>query len=564
MIDIRDYMNKKILGMIGVGKYNAEQGDDKLTFCNDRHKMLRMKIHEYDTWYFGDGDELHNFYTRKTNIDYNYEPFYTRIKRNYFWSIGSTEEDIKMTHSGIVRSITDSLVNIVSMPTMSVEDEADNRILQASIKDNELKNIIKQEQRPLTLVEGWGAFKINWDINMSDYPMVAYYKAEDVDFVYKKNRVIAIIFKDWYIDAKENKYLLVETRKRDKADLIIEKECFKVVGNDDVLEPIEIKEVPGLEDTNKSIKIRDYRGFLAVPSIYFRDLDGERYGRSIFEGKIDLCDDYDQCFSQRSNSIRKSTPIEYFNSDFLDRDPRTGMTIQPKVYDRKYIMYAGGKDANGTSTTNTPVDVTQPQIQFAQYDGEANAILTEILDGIMSPASLGIDVAKKDNADAQREKEKITVFTRNGIIDEEQRIYSKLCNEIINAYYIMYKKEITNEDHNPTIKYGAFADESYENKLGILSQALANGAMSPKMYMDKLYGDTLSPEEYDKELEFLESEREAQQMMHTGGAPVPQGEDGTAGDIPPEMMQAIAQGGLDNEEEIDIGEGDSEEPPLQG
>ena len=42
------------------------------------------------------------------------------------------------------------------------------------------------------------------------------------------------------------------------------------------------------------------------------------------------------------------------------------------------------------------------------------------LQGIISPSTLGIDVKKLDNAEAQREKEKATLYTRNAIVEALQ------------------------------------------------------------------------------------------------------------------------------------------------
>jgi phospholipase C len=84
----------------------------------------------------------------------------------------------------------------------------------------------------------------------------------------------------------------------------------------------------------------------------------------------------------------------------------------------------------------------------------------------------------------------------------------------------MHTQQITKFEYDVTVKYGEFADASYENKLNVLTGALSAGTISPKMFMKKLYGnDTLSKSEYDEELQFLEAERNVQQMMHIGGAP---------------------------------------------
>jgi hypothetical protein len=149
------------------------------------------------------------------------------------------------------------------------------------------------------------------------------------------------------------------------------------------------------------------------------------------------------------------------------------------------------------------VQVTQPSINFQQYSDEAISIISRIIHGIMSPATLGIDLAKRDNAEAQREKEKVTIFTRNGIIDSETEILYDLCNQLLCAYEFINTGTITETEYDLSIKFSEFADDSFENKLKTLSEAYNSETLSDKMYMKKLYGDTLSEEEFKEELEWL-------------------------------------------------------------
>jgi hypothetical protein len=235
-----------------------------------------------------------------------------------------------------------------------------------------------------------------------------------------------------------------------------------------------------------------------------KDPTGDTPGRSLYAGKIDLFDDLDQALSQSANTVRKSTPVEYFDTDFLERDKQTGMPIQPKVYDRKYVMVKGATTADGTSMSREPVTVTQPNLDFSKYSTEAVQILLQIMNGLISPATLGMDIAKKDNAEAQREKEKVTIFTRNKLARCEKKILEKLFNELLIANELMNTGVITVFDYTISVNYPEFADESFENKLTILGEMLVKGALSYKMYLTKLYGGTLSEEDYKQELEFLE------------------------------------------------------------
>lgn len=532
-MQIKEYLRRKLLGFLGLAKTDGQSTEQRLTFINDAERLVRSRIVEYNVWYGGDGDELLNFYTHEQMLSYNYEPWYSRNKRNYFWSISSTEQDIKRTHSGQPRNIADTIVSITKFPTINCTDGEDQKKLLAKIlKECKLKTTYRDEQLPLTLIEGWGCYKINWNLDVSDYPYAEYYRADNIDFIYKANRIVGIVFKDYYTDGQNKKYLLTETRvlKYDKEAkcryLEITKELFKVSG-DELIPLDDFSAVPELVDCDKSYRIDNLNCLLAEPCILYKDTSGTgAYGRSIFTGKIDLFDDLDQCLSQNSNAVRRSTPTEYYNSDYLERDEETGMPKQPKAYDRKFVIYKGQTDANGASNSKDPVQVTQPNINFTQYTDNAIQILIQICNGILSPATLGIDIAKKDNAEAQREKEKVTIFTRNTIIDGETEILRSLCEQLLIAYQLMHTGKASVQEYSISIKFSEFADDSYENKLKVLGQAFDAENISEKMFMEKLYGDTLSEEEFETELAWLKENHTQPKKdgMLGAGAGIEQGE----------------------------------------
>lgn len=514
---IKEFIRKKVLGLVKISQYeNMPQEEERLTFINDKEQITRSRIREYNVWYKGDSDELLNYYTKNNLINYNYEPWYSRNKRSYFWCISSTEGDIKRTHSGQMRNITDTLVCVVGTPDVKgghpelKQTNIINETLEAILEDNDFWNIFRQEQLPMTIVEGWGCYKIAWDRDISDYPIVMYYKAENVEFIYKSKRITGIIFKDYYTDGKKQ-YLITETRYTSHGNLRVEKDLFLIEGSaadDSSLKKIDFKSIPEFKDVEDRLEITNYRGFLAVPCIILKDPSGDLHGRSFFAGKIDLLDDLDQALSQSSNTVRRSTPVEYLNTDFLERDKKTGMPKQPKVYDRKYINVKGAKTADGTANTSDPVTVTQPNLDFSKYSTEAIQILLQIMNGIISPATLGVDIAKKDNAEAQREKEKVTVFVRNMITESEQKILKKLFNELLCAKELMDTGMITTDKYDLSITFPEFADDSYENKITILGDQLSKGNISYEMYLSKLYNGKLSDADYERELKFLRENHE--------------------------------------------------------
>ena len=521
---ILERMRARIRGVAGSVLKTKRPDDDRTTFINDNEKLGRMKLKEYDVWYDGDGDELLNFYTRENYIGFNYEPFYMRNKKNYFWAISSTEAQIKRTHSGQPRNIVDTLVNIMPFPLISAGEDTNK--LQAVVRESGLEQVYKDEQLPLTLVEGWGCWKINWDKDVSDYPSVEYVSAENVDFIYKNGKIIGIVFKNYYTSDKK-RYLLLETRSIEwkpnssaaegsegERVLVITNELYELPMNmaatddDTPLKKVDLKTVPELESVEERIEIGPFDKLFAVPCVLLGNTSRQwGYGRSIFTGKIDLFDDLDQALSQSSNAVRLSTPIEYIDEEYLERD-KNGLPKKPKAYDRKYVMMKGQKNGDGLST-GQPVQITQPSIEFSRYSDHAVQILLQILNGILSPATLGIDIAKKDNAAAQREKEKVTIFTRNALINGEERILRSLMEQMLMAKEFMDTGAVSVHTYDISVKFNEFADDSFENKLEALGKAYDMEEISTDMYLNKLYGDTLSEEERAAEKEFLESARQA-------------------------------------------------------
>lgn len=521
---ILERMRARIRGVAGSVLKTKRPDDDRTTFINDNEKLGRMKLKEYDVWYDGDGDELLNFYTRENYMGFNYEPFYMRNKKNYFWAISSTEAQIKRTHSGQPRNIVDTLVNIMPFPLISAGE--DTKKLQAVVRESGLEQVYKDEQLPLTLVEGWGCWKINWDKDVSDYPSVEYVSAENVDFIYKNGKIIGIVFKNYYTSDKK-RYLLLETRSIEwkpnsaaaegsegERVLVITNELYELPMNmaatddDTPLKKVDLKTVPELESVEERIEIGPFDKLFAVPCVLLGNTSRQwGYGRSIFTGKIDLFDDLDQALSQSSNAVRLSTPIEYIDEEYLERD-KNGLPKKPKAYDRKYVMMKGQKNGDGVST-GQPVQITQPSVEFSRYSDHAVQILLQILNGILSPATLGIDIAKKDNAAAQREKEKVTIFTRNALINGEERILRSLMEQMLMAKEFMDTGAVSVHTYDISVKFNEFADDSFENKLEALGKAYDMEEISTDMYLNKLYGDTLSEEERAAEKEFLESARQA-------------------------------------------------------
>jgi hypothetical protein len=496
-----DLIKKRILKFLGLEKLSENPYSERLTFIQDNENIELQQLREYKTWYLGSADELLNFYTNEELYGNAREPIYNRNRQNYFWGISATENTIKRVHSGIPHSIVFTLTNIIGDFKIETKDELLKARIEKISESNDLRFKINQEEMPLTMVEGWGAFKINFDMKLSNKPIIQFYEAMNCEFVYKSGCLLGIIYKDYYKYNGKN-YVLLETRRKLNGDSLIEYELFRLEDGEEV-KPVELSEIPDLADL-QNIKIAGLNEVLGVPVKFFFDPYNKNYGRSVYAGKIGLFDDLDQILSQDSQTVRVSTPVEYYPVDLLERT-KDGQPRMPKVFNRQYVAKESMPDGDGNSDGN--IQTTQPDLNFDKYSQHAINKVDMILIGLMSPASLGLDIAKKDNAEAQREKEKATIMTRNNIIDRQQQVLKQLFSLSLMLEEYMETGVITLQDYDFNISYDEFANPSMENLMQVYGQAYADGCISTERYVELLWGDKLSDEEKAKEVELLEQNK---------------------------------------------------------
>lgn len=510
-MDIIEKVRRRILKFLKLDHLQDNPNSERYTYIMDSQNIVRQSMEEARVWYVGDSNELENYYTNKQVHGNANEPIYNRNRANYFWGISSMENSIKRVHSGVPHAIVYTLCNAIGMPVITASKGGQKYDLSRLIKETGFNRIYMQEQMPLTSAIGWGAWKIDVDPS-GDWPILQFYEAKDCEFVVKRGKTIGVIFKDYYRhDGKD--YLLLETRRiNENGNSAVEYELFRLRENNDVTE-VELSEIPELSSLSDA-EIPGYKHILAVPCRFIFDPNNKNYGRSIYAGKYDLFDDLDQSLSQRSQTCRVSTPVEYYAPDVLERG-RNGNPSMPKVYNRQFIMKSGIPDGDGK--IDNSIQTTQPQLNFEQYSQEQRDILDSILIGILSPATMGIDLAKKDNADAQREKEKVTIMTRNTIIESEQEILCELFKIAMGMKDYMDGKGIPLEDYDVSVKFSGFANPSFESLSQTLLPLWQAGAISDEMYVEKLYGDSLTEEEKSRELEALRKNREADRMSALGG-----------------------------------------------
>lgn len=411
-------------------------------------------------WQRGDARELGQLYHQ---LD---------IGEETFWgSSCSSGQDMRKIHTGLPRMIVNALTNI------SVDDLSDidfekteyKTIWDEIEKENGLLKQIKSATRNV-LALGDGAFKFSFDPNISKYPIVEFYTADDVDFKYERGRIREVVFYTHY-KKKKKVFTLKETYGYGYI-------TYKLFDEHNQEVPLTlIDETMNLEDVSFDKSL-----LLAVPYLIY---DNERFkgrGQSIFEGKTDAFDSFDEAYSQWIDAFRSGKTKTYIPDVLVPRDPTTGAVRKYNAFDTRYIAVGTDLSENAKNQITT----VGGNIQVECYVQTYCTALDLCLQGLISPSTLGIDVKKLDNGEAQREKEKMTLYTRNAIIEALTDVIKSIINKSFNMYQLQYSKGL--QDVDGIFSFGEYANPSFESVVETMSNP--NTPMSIEAKVEELWGDS--------------------------------------------------------------------------
>ena len=175
--------------------------------------------------------------------------------------------------------------------------------------------------------------------------------------------------------------------------------------------------------------------------------------------------------------------------------------MKPNAFDNRFIKIASDR-AEGASNEIT---LQQANIPHESYLATYITALDLALQGIVSPSTIGIDVKKLDNAEAQREKEKTTLYTRNTIVEALQEFIPQLVNMTINSFNVLNHRPI--EEITVNVPFGEYANPSFESQVETVAKAKTSGIMSIEASVDELYGDSKDEQWKSEEVIRLKSEQ---------------------------------------------------------
>ena len=209
----------------------------------------------------------------------------------------------------------------------------------------------------------------------------------------------------------------------------------------------------------------------------------------------------------------------------------------PNPFDNKFLKLETTIGENDKKQ----IDVAQPEIPTEQYLQSYITFLDLCLQGIISPSTLGIDNKKLDNAEAQREKEKTTLYTRGLIIDTLNDFIPEVINAVLKSKELMAKKPAP-ADIEVNIKFGEYNNPSFEAQVETIGKARTQKVMSIEASVEELYGDTKDEKWKEEEIARLKAEEgivDIEEPAVNFDAEMDIGEDGNDTDVGTNKQEKI-------------------------
>lgn len=430
-------------------------------------------------WYRGDSNELSQFFQQVQEYG----------SKTSFWESVPQYKNIRKIHSGLPAIIADTLAYLVSsdLDTIDVDSDFWEKIEEKIDFKNLVNNAVVD-----TLVCGDGAFKISVDTDISPYPIVEFVGADNVEFEQSRGIITAVIFKTHY--TVDNKHFVFNERY----------EKNKIIST---LYDSNGKQCPiDTVDQLKGIQpVSEYDGdfLMAVPLKFYVSKKFEGRGKSIFSGgRSDCFDALDEVISQWWDALRMGRVKQYIPESFIPRNPEKGTFESIDRFGNDYISTSPPM-AEGVD--NQRIEVVQPDVKYEAFFSSYTNALLMCLQGLVSPATLGIDVGKMSSAEAQREKKDVTGNTRNTITTALEKALPELISAILKTYDVMRGEPPM--DYDVSVSFGEYGAPDFDSRIETIGKASSYGIMSVETQVNELWGSSKDDEWKAAEVERIKSEK---------------------------------------------------------
>jgi hypothetical protein len=447
---------------------------------------FEAEVFKYRIWWRGESSELEDLYSQ---IDGS--------GRRSFWGARTTgQTTLRKLHSGLPGMIISVLTDVCTDDLYSVNVAAQQPRWDAIADANGFPSLIKSAVEQV-LALGDGAFKLSYDPAFPEPLVLEFYPADKVDFEYSRGRLQEVVFK---------------TIKRVGEQDCTLSEHYSTQGvfysaTNAYGQEIDLATVPdfaGLEE-------RQFKKpfMAAVPVMFNRSRKHPGRGEPLLTSKLDSLEALDEIISQWMLALRRGQLKTYIPEEFIPRSTekgREGELIPLSEFDSDFIKTSVDPGMLGNGNAALKIEHTQGLIPSQALLEAYITTLDLCLQGIISPSTLGIDMKKLDNAEAQREKEKTTLYTRNKVLDALEGIIPQLVRAVLAFDAEMRGAAPPSPDMDVDVQFGGYANPSFEAQVETVAKARTGGIMSMEAAVEELYGDTKDDEWKAEEVRRLKEE----------------------------------------------------------
>ena len=458
--------------------------------AGDRHIVIKEPM-SFETnvlknllWYRGEAEELEQFFMAAAT---------TTVAQQRFWAASYAAERIRKIHSGLPAMIADVLSQSVSadVQNITIEEEEANRRWKEIANLNKFSEMLAKTVTDM-LITGDGAFKINIDSEISKRPIIEFRDASKVEYKYKSGHIVEIVFSSVY-NHKDNEYILKEHYGKGKVE-------YKLYCEDN---EVALETVPELAE----LKAVSFEGdfIMAVPFMVWPSKKFAGRGKSIFDNKTDAFDAFDEIISQWLDAVRAGRVKHYIPEDLIPRGSK-GELLNFDSFGHTFVQ---------TATVNTEgakkeIHTVQPDIKYDAFLTSYTTTLDLCLQGIISPATLGINIGKMSSGEAQREKKDITGVTRNAITAVLEKVVPQLIDTCLKVDDVNCGRPVG--EYVATITFGEYGAPDFDSRVATISAATTSGIMSTKAAVEELWGTSKTEDWKKDEVKRINLEKGIEEM----------------------------------------------------
>ena len=228
---------------------------------------------------------------------------------------------------------------------------------------------------------------------------------------------------------------------------------------------------------------------------------------SVRNGKSDCFDALDEVISQWWDALRMGRVKQYIPENFIPRNPENGALNSPDRFGNDYIMTSPPL-VDGVE--NQKIEVVQPDIKYEAFVSSYTNAVMMCLQGLVSPATLGIDVGKMSSAEAQREKKDVTGNTRNTITGTLEKALPDLITAILKTFDNM--QDEPPKEYEASVTFGEYGAPDFDSRVETIGKASAYKIMSIETQVNELWGSSKDDAWKTAEAERIKSQMGTESM----------------------------------------------------